>query len=427
MQDDIVPTPEKETPPNNLPTETTPTSEYVSPGPMESTAPVAPVDSTPVPVSPFEAETTQPLNPEPVTPLSAVPVVSGKSNKKKKLIIAVIIVAVLAVLGGAGAAAYNLWFQNPDKVLGDALVNAVRAKTLTYTGSLDYKAKTSTSSFAPSHMKLSVDGKSTTVDGEMNVKLALTYGGKDFNLSGAGIYDKDANFYFKVNDVRKTIDSVINTSSIEIPKEIDDLITKIDGRWIKVSVDDTKEFSQKYADRQKCMKDTLKKYEDDKEVTKEIVDLYNKNKFIVVTDKLGSKDGSLGYVVEGDTAKGKAFVKGLNDTKIMKELQKCDESFKLDPDDIKDDSSDKSDSRFEVWVDRWSHQFTKFNLTGKDDEGDTALLFEQKFNQTVSVTVPKDALSLSELKADIEKIQQDYTDRLESSNTALDSDSMSEV
>ena len=429
MQDDIIPTQDKETTSTDSPSMSTSSPESIPPSSVEPATSTGPRNDTLASTSPFEAEMTQPVDVASEAPSPVAPIASGKSNKKKKLIIVAVVIAVLAVLAGTGVAAYNLWFQNPDKVLGDALVNAVRAKTISYTGSLDYKAKTTTSSFSPSHMKLTVDGKNTSVDGEMNVKLALTYGGKDFNLSGSGLYDKDANLYFKINDVRKIIDNALSSSSVVIPQEIDNLITKIDGKWIKISVDDTKEFSEKYADTQKCTKDTLKKYENDKDATKEIVDLYNKNKFIVVKEKLGSKDGSLGYAIEGDTDKTKAFVKGLNDTKIVKELQKCDENFKLDADDINGDSTtEQSDGQFEVWVDRWSHQFTKFNLTGKDDDGGEAtFIVEPKFNQTVSINVPKDTVSLSELKADIEKIQQDYTNSLKDSTTTLDSDAMTEV
>lgn len=428
MQDDIVPAPDKEPTPSDLPEETTPTSKYVSPDPIEPTPSVGPMNDSPASSGlSFETEATQPLDTNPVSSPPVSPVVPVKSLKKKRMIIGVIIVAVLAVLGSGGAVAYNLWFQNPDKVLGDALVNAVRAKTISYTGSLNYTAKASTSSFSPSQMKITVDGKNTNVDGEVNVNMAMTYSGKEFKLSGSGIYDKDANLYFKINDIRKTLDSVLGSSAIEMPEVINNIITKVDGKWIKVSVEDTEEFNKEYSQTQTCLKDTLKKFEDDKDATNEIINLYSKNRFIVVKEKLGSKNGSLGYVIEGDTDKSKAFVEGFNDTKVMKELQKCDESFKLDADDIKSNSTDETNGRVEVWVDRWSHQFTKFNLTDKSDEGDTTLVFEPKFNQSVSVNVPKDSISLSELKSDIEKAQQEYIDSLSAGGNTLSSSSLSEV
>ena len=58
---------------------------------------------------------------------------SPKPKKRKLLLIGALIVGVSIVLGGSSAAAFTFWYQNPDKVLGDAFVQAIRSKTVTYT------------------------------------------------------------------------------------------------------------------------------------------------------------------------------------------------------------------------------------------------------------------------------------------------------
>ena len=329
------------------------------------------------------------------TPLTAPP----STSKKKKWMIPAIIAGVLIVLGGTSVAAYNLWYQNPDKVLGDAFVNAIRAKTVTYTGHMDVKGADSSSL---EKMTLTVDGKNSTGGSEVNVKLAMTMSGADYTVSGSGLYDKDANLYVKVNDVRKLINQ-LNTSGVTMPTAFDDLINKVDGAWIKISADDLKEFSEDTAKTQTCVNDVLKKYENDKTITTEFVELYKKNNFIVVKEKLGSKNGSLGYLIDGDKAKAKSFAESANTTTLVKELKKCDNNFTIDSEDLFEEDDDSSTSRVEVWVSRWGHELTKVYVSGSGDDSEGTFTLEPHFNQPVSIVVPIDVITLCELKADFEK------------------------
>lgn len=336
-------------------------------------------------------------------------VTSKPGGKKKWMMIGGIIAGAIVLLGGIGAAAYNVWYQNPDKVIGDAMVNALHAKSLAYTGSMTVKDKGGS---LLGDVKLTLEGKNTRTDSELNVKLTLAYGGKDYVIAGSGVADKDGNLYVKVNDAKKLVDNF--TDGMELPASIATIVTKIDSKWIKISAADLKDVSEDYSKTQKCTSDVIKKYENDSAAINQVVDLYSKNRFIEVTQKLGSKNGSLGYVIDGNSEKAKAFVKGLNDTTIMKAMVACDASFKLDSNDLASDtkSDSKSTTRVEVWVDRWSHQLTKISMTDVSDESDTSLVFEPIFGGDVTVTIPKDAISLSELQADIQKAQDEYVQAL---------------
>ena len=332
---------------------------------------------------------------------------SPKPKKRKLLLIGALIMGVSIVLGGSSAAAFTFWYQNPDKVLGDAFVQAIRSKTVTYTGSFDYQSKEATSTnFVPSKFTVTVDGKRTSLDGEVNVSLKMKMNEKDLSLSGSGMYDKESNLYFKVNNVRTLVKSFLGESSIS--KAYDDLITKIDGNWIKISADDTKLFSPEYAKTQTCIGSTLKQFENDQEATKQIIDLYSANKFIVVKDSLGTTDGSLGYLIEGDKVKLKGFVKGLNDTNLLKALQKCDANIKLNendlfPEEATTSSPVTSTTRFEVWVSQFAHQVTKLTFAADDKSGKTNVVVQPVFNQAVTITPPKESISLKDLRASIER------------------------
>lgn len=384
-----------------------------APTPAPTPTPVAPVapEPTAVPVQSQQApQFGQPAptpTPAPAPAFGQPPVqpTEPKKSKKKWFIIGGIIAFVLILLGAGSALAYNVWYQNPDKVLSDAVSNALRAKTATYTGSLDF---TQTGSASVSKFTLTVDGKNTSNATEVDVTFDFEYDDTDYSLSGAGLFDADANLYFKVNDVRSTIDKF--SDGEELPEAFDAIITKIDGNWIKVSADDLKEFDEDYAETQTCTKDALAKLENNSDATRELVDLYKAHTFIVVAEELGVQDGSLGYVIEGDEEKAKSFVRGLNDTTIFKELKACDDTFEIDEDDLFSDSSDSgtADGRVELWVSRWSHQFTKVFVTSTNDGATVELLLEPVFDAEVTVTPPSDAVPLSELQQDIEDATESF-------------------
>ncbi len=395
--------------------------EQVLATPMRFDAEPATIRSNPD-VSPFAqpAQTIQPPAPvfqAPPTDSSSVPPVPadgiGQKKSKKSLFIIGGIIAAALVLGGGGTAlAYNLWYQNPNKVLGDALINAASAKSVIFTSTMNINLHTGSAAGMPSKLTLSMDGKgSYEVGGQLDIKLATQYNGKDVSFSGSGIVDKDQNIYIKVNDVRKIINDVADGE--QLPSSYDKLISDIDGKWIKISADDTKEYSEEWSKTQTCINGAVKKLQDNKSETKELLDLYKKNPFIIIKDKLGSKDGNLGYDVDVDKDVSKHFSDGLKNTQIYKDLDKCDPSGTGSDDatsgidSLDSDNTATTENHTELWVSRFGHKITQIKWTTKDSSStstisDADFTFEPQFNKAVSIDVPKDFITLKQLQKDIE-------------------------
>ena len=329
-------------------------------------------------------------------------------NKKKKFIIGGIIAGAVLLLGGGMYAAYALWYQNPEKVLTDAVSNVIRAKTATYSGTLAMDTK-------DVKVRVVFDGKQASdLNGEGNAKITLTSQGKDFVVNGSALVDKDGNLFFKVGNLKTILDDVLKQSGMT-SSPFDELVAKIDNKWIRVSADDLAEYDKDAGKAQACLTDTMKKIQNDKAVHDSLVKAYENNKFVVIDSSLPGRTingvDSMGYKLSLNNEAAKKFAEAVNEMQFMKDLQKCDssfESFKLDASDMKSSTGTTSTETVEVSVSRWSHEFTQLKVTGKDDDASGEFILEPIFGKDVTVAAPTDFMTLKELQAEIEKVTQSF-------------------
>ena len=329
-------------------------------------------------------------------------------NKKKKFIIGGIIAGAVLLLGGGTYAAYALWYQNPEKVLTDAVSNLIRAKTATYSGTLAMDTK-------DVKVRVVFDGKQASeLNGEGNAKITLTSQGKDFVVNGSALVDKDGNLFFKVGNLKTILDDVLKQSGMT-SSPFDELVAKIDNKWIRVSADDLAEYDKDAGKAQTCLTDTMKKIQNDKTVHDSLVKAYENNKFVVIDSSLPGRTingvDSMGYKLSLNNEAAKKFAEAVNEMQFMKDLQKCDssfESFKLDASDMKSSTGTTSTETVEVSVSRWSHEFTQLKVTGKDDDASGEFILEPIFGKDVTVAAPTDFMTLKELQAEIEKVTQSF-------------------
>lgn len=333
-------------------------------------------------------------------------------KNKKGLVIGLIVAGALALILGGGALAYNVWYQNPQKVVTDAIVNAITAKTVQATGSLKLENDEYT---------LSIEASTkTTMDADGQAAIKLTYKADDFAVSvdGEGIYSADGDMYIRVNDLKALVASIEEQSDGQIDFTMfGGVISKVDSKWVKIGKDDLGEFSEEYEKSQKCVAGISKQLDEDasfrRSVEAEIKDLYQEHQFILVGDKLGSRtingQGSLGYVLDADAELADAFFTGLADTELGSRLEECNEEIAFDEivsDDAKKD--DGTETKAEIWVSRFGHSITELKLTADEDGTKGEIIVNPVFNKEESIEIPTDVITLTELKADIEKALEEY-------------------
>ena len=370
---------------------------------------LAPDDSlTPAP----DAPAIQPV--EQTTPFAPTPAPEfGPKKSKKPLFIGLIIAGVLLFLSGGTALAYNYWYQNPDKVVSDAIVNTITAKSVSATGTFEIETE---------DYKLNVvaSGK-TSPEAHSQVAVKISYSADDINVTvdGQGIYSAEGDIYVMLKDIKKLIASIEEQSDGQISFEVfGGVIEKVDGKWVKIGKEDLGDFSEEYEKTQKCFADISKQLEEDtsfrRAVEDETKELYQNNKFIIVDEKLGSRtingQGSLGYLLSSDDEAADAFFTGLADTQIGKKLKECDQSVTFE--DIvgqtaKEDEG--TETRVELWVSRFGHYITEFNVRSNEDGTKASLVLNPIFNKDEVVEIPTDAIPFSEVQADIESALEDYS------------------
>lgn len=393
---------------NPLPTPTSPEiAEQLATPNTVSSEPVAPAPEVPVTPTPPVTPGFNPINPVPASP--------APKKSRKGLIITLVAAGVVALLVGGSALAYNFWYQNPNKVVTDALVNALAAKTMSATGVVDMKSKDYS-------MKLELSAKNS-LEARSQLAAKVTFSSKDVDITvdGEAIYGTDGDIYLKLKDAAKLAASLEEQSNGQLSlKAFDGIIKKIDNKWVKIGKEDLGDVNKEYEKAQQCVADISKKLDSDSSfrstVEKETRELYKSHPFIVIDKKLGSKtvngQGSLGYSLDGSTKEAKAFVSGFGKTELGKKFTECNKDINFE--DIaksfeEQESKSNGTATAELWVSRFGHTITEFNIKGEDDGTKTSMVFNPQFNKNDKVEVPSDFVPFSELKKDIENLFGGYS------------------
>jgi len=367
-----------------------------------------PVDVTETP--PFKA-----TQPELTTAVPTEAELPKKNIKKKRIIIGSILAGALIILGGGSALAYNLWYQNPEKVVTDALVSAFKADTLQVAGSFEVKNE-------EFNVNVEIDAKAGSKNGEVAAKIEFKSVKGDeqtMKLDGAGYFGSEGDLYLKVNNV-KDILNVITGDMANATTAFDALSEKVSGKWIKITSEDIGEVNEEYKKTQVCIEDVTKQVNDNKSLSDEVTKLYKNNRFIVINEKLGSKTingvGSLGYVVDVDDDKAKSFVTGLDTTEIGKKFKACDETidFKEIANTLtsNEDDSTAGEGKVQVWASRFGHQITEVNAKGNAGTTQINTVMNPVFNKPLNLKAPTDSITLESLKAEFDAAVEAYTTEL---------------
>ena len=353
--------------------------------------------------------------PAPQPQYNGVPMQPKK--KKTGLIIGIVlgVIALIAII--SAVLVYFLWWQNPEKMVTDAVSNAIMAKKMTADGKvvidmrdqgkIELNVKTATDS-----------GKSkANIDAKLDVKGVE----KNIPLKGDVVLDSDGTIYVKINnfkDLYGTLLEIVMESSsggnlsrsqIETYRDqalekMSSEIDKMSDTWMKISPD---EIGSEY----KCGINALKKIQSDESARKGLAQIYQKNSFFTIKDsKISDRNGGRGFELQGDNSKLSKFNDEFKKSSAGKALGKCGKSngYKSS------ESSSIGESSLKVWVDRSSHELKALELKGDSKKASVEISFDINVNKSEEIKVPSSAESLKEF---IEGFMEGYSSGLSSTST----------
>lgn len=333
-----------------------------------------------------------------------------RKKPKKPLIVAIVAVGMVVLLGG-GAAAYSLWYQNPQRVVTDAIANMLEQRNIVSNGTVNIK-NISDANQSVDKITLAFDSRSTGRSGQFDAKLTVHSQDDEYTIDANAIADSDMNIYFKVKGVEAIAEQYMGVSD-ELPAAVMQIIEKIEDSWIRVSTEDLDDGGQ-LTEAQKCTTDVIEKHRDNDATRRQIADTYRANQFIVIKDQLGSKDGNLGYVMGGDNEKLESFLEQLKDTDFYKELKECDDSFEVDTDDVDVFADSDSSGSVEVWISRFDHELKQIKAVfTDDDEVEVSSVVNFEYDEAVTIEAPSEYIGIKEL---IEEITDAFIEQMQNTN-----------
>jgi hypothetical protein len=351
---------------------------------------------------------------------SNMPVPNAITKAPKKIFSGMMIVFIVVVFLCSSLVGANYFYQQPQKVLADSIVNLVTTRAGVYEAVMDINVPDSKVS---GKITITAKQSQTSASGSFSATLALTLDGKAYNVNGSAMMVSNGDLYVKFGGLADVI-SQAETSlgvalSTNLKTAIDNLIANIDNVWIRLSSDDLKGYSDTLATSKDCLNETLTKYKNDSSAINEIASQYNKHQFVILDNNLGFEGGSFGYDVRVDNSKLKDFMVGFKTTKYYASLHECDSSFTIDTNNMStknDTSKVDADNYFHLWVDFLSHRVTKVETSSKNGTSTLKATITPKYDEKVEVTAPKSSISLTQLQQYIGELMNAFSTELSANN-----------
>ena len=326
-----------------------------------------------------------------------------KPKKKKTGLIVGITLGALAIVAIIAALlTYFLWWQNPEKIVTDAVSNAIVAKKAVVNGKIVANMKDS----VKLELNVKANSASDKVKSNIDAKLTIKDIDKSFSFKGDVVVDGDGTVYVKIDNLKDSFSDIfelmmeeksaksgfalskdqIKEYRDEMLSQLESVLDKFNGKWMKISSDDLKN------DDYKCYTEALKKMRRDEGIRKEIAQLYRKNNFLDIKDtKLSDRNGGRGFEIKGNRDKFSKFSEQLKDSSVGKDMSKCKKI-----DNETGESSD-GDASLKLWASGFSHELRAIEFKGRANDTTIEASLDVDMNKASEVEIPSDAANMKEL------------------------------
>lgn len=322
--------------------------------------------------------------------------------KKSRSVLKIALLTLLGVgvlAGGSAAAYFGVVVPNkPENVLKAAVMNTLEQKSVTAKMNLEAKITDVPAFKAEATIKSDTKAKASSMDMKVTVS--------GVSLTGEMRYvDKSA--YMKVGDFSNITD-LVDSFAPEYGSQVNSINDKVADKWYEIDSTIIKEAN---ADCALDIDSTLT--DADYEL---ITKLFEKSPFVTIASTANDTvDGkpAIKYVLNIDSKKSESFIKGLDQTSVIKKLNECDKqagSISVTGDqDITKSVSDVAASDAEImpitiWVNKGSKLITKFatETTDKQEKEGASVKVDMTMDYaSVSIAKPEGAKPITTLLTDL--------------------------
>lgn len=320
--------------------------------------------------------------------------------KRPRTIIAAAVVLVVLIASGT---AYALWYQQPERVVMDAMQDMMSAEQLQTDTTItsDSELVSGPVNVVVTSLKITSQGSLADAIGSMDATAVAEINGREYTVGGKARLTDDKNVYFQLQDVEETITSLREDfGAASMPEQSLAQLEALDDTWVKVTPDDMGENGESFA----CAVDAVKKLVADDEYDDTIEQLYRDNQFMVVDESVQSKDGNLGYRVTLEEDVYKTYVEQFAASDVAKRHNTCENNASLE--DVEEQANDIANQEdapkvdLTVWVSRFGHELQKveYTITAKNQSGDDVTFrgTTSVSDDDVSVDVPDGAVDFDD-------------------------------
>lgn len=348
-----------------------------------------------------------------------------KRRPGKKLLLVVAAIVALG-LGGSAFAYTSIMNNSPEKILADSLANTMTdvldKKTYQLASSIKFESKSATN---PYKVSINLDAKQAGENGQVDATVHLESGmSMNVSVSGSIVAEGSDAAYIKLNNIQKSVNDIVATNPALAPMatKLRPLIQKLDGKWIKI--DEKGLVSMGAVDSEEKVDEcsnALKNLRISKEDKKQIKEIFINNQFAIVSEELPAEkvdgENSFHYKLDLNEEAGNKFAKEFVEVKSFADVKKaCD----VKPEDIDKDAKKYNENKdgeieakpvIELWVSKKTRYPTQFKLSVADKELTMDQMTQIKINAgTTTVEIPKDFMTLEQLKTEIEKTMKELSD-----------------
>lgn len=361
--------------------------------------PVQDDNANPAPVADNMAEQTTPIMSAPADagqPMTVPVDTPAQPKKKSKIgkIIAICVAAVVLIGATVAGVMYMSWRNSDPVVLLDSVTNLFDTKAAVVTGDINMQFKEDFSEIKS--IQLTSSDKTALIPSQSDSKLKVTLADDSVvELDVSTVIISDGSIYFKVDGIMDNLDSAeIPEEYVDVVEYFEEVIGKIDGQWIRISVKEIAE-SDLFAssdidtDTYDCAINAVKNLNTD-ESRAELAELYGLHPFLKVDKRTDTvTDGYTDFNISGVRAELIDFLNSAQETPMFKEFTKCSEDFSGHTFTNGDFDSAESDiaSTLTLGIDTKTRQIGRIAIAGQNDE--------YSLNMSIKITERLDSLDIS--------------------------------